>query len=68
MSTQLRDTATKSPFSILSLVDTTWTRFSEALFKTGYLPVARLAETAVVAYESAFQLCRYCPDLLLYPG
>jgi hypothetical protein len=40
---------TKNPFSISSIVDSTWNLITEAAFRTSYWPVTRLAETAVVA-------------------
>ena len=53
MSQKLMDTATNHAFFILSIVDRTWNRITEAAFKTGYVPIARLSETAVVTYELA---------------
>ncbi|KAJ6475045.1 CFS1-like protein [Mycena vitilis] len=49
MSEQLLDTPAKHPFSFSGLVDSAWHRVSEAAFKTGWAPVARLSEAAVVA-------------------
>ncbi|RDB15277.1 Tuberculostearic acid methyltransferase UfaA1 [Hypsizygus marmoreus] len=49
MSKQLLDTPAKHPFSLSAAVDRTWNRISEAAFKTGWKPVARLAEAAVIA-------------------
>jgi cyclopropane-fatty-acyl-phospholipid synthase len=54
MSKQLLDTPAKHPFSVTALVDRTWNRASEAAFKTGWTPVTRLAEAAVVAYYILF--------------
>ncbi|KIM79768.1 hypothetical protein PILCRDRAFT_73779 [Piloderma croceum F 1598] len=36
-------------FGIFSVVDETWSHIKETVFKTGYRPVTRLAEAAVVA-------------------
>ncbi|KAJ7133008.1 hypothetical protein C8R46DRAFT_1140341 [Mycena filopes] len=52
MSEQLLDTPAKHPFSFSGLVDSAWNRVSEAAFKTGWSPVARLSEAAVVACVS----------------
>jgi hypothetical protein len=49
MSDQLLDTPAKHPFSLSGLIDSAWNRVSEAAFKTGWAPVARLSEAAVVA-------------------
>lgn len=49
MSDQLLDTPAKHPFSLASLADSAWNTVREAAFKTGWKPVSRLAEAAVVA-------------------
>ncbi|KAJ6508516.1 CFS1-like protein [Mycena sanguinolenta] len=46
---QLLDTDSKHPFSVFGLFDSAWNRISEAALKTGWAPVARLSEAAVVA-------------------
>ncbi|KAF9465836.1 S-adenosyl-L-methionine-dependent methyltransferase [Collybia nuda] len=49
MSNQLLDTPAKHPFSVSALVDKTWNHTVEAVFRTGWTPITRLAEAAVVA-------------------
>ncbi|KAJ7288149.1 CFS1-like protein [Mycena rebaudengoi] len=49
MSDQFLDTPAKYPFSLTGLVFGAWNRVSEAAFRTGWTPVARLSEAAVVA-------------------
>lgn len=49
MSEQLLDTPAKHPFSVSALADKAWNRTVEAAFRTGWAPIARLAEAAVVA-------------------
>ncbi|KDR82375.1 hypothetical protein GALMADRAFT_220377 [Galerina marginata CBS 339.88] len=39
----------KPPFSVSAIADRAWNRVTEAAFNTGWTPVARLAEAAVVA-------------------
>ncbi|KAJ7600817.1 CFS1-like protein [Mycena floridula] len=46
---QLLDTAEKHSFSFSGIADRAWNRLSEAAFRTGWTPVTRLAEAAVVA-------------------
>ncbi|KAK7048530.1 S-adenosyl-L-methionine-dependent methyltransferase [Favolaschia claudopus] len=46
---QLLETPAKHPFSLSGLVDSAWNRLSEAAFRTGWSPLARLSEAAVVA-------------------
>lgn len=50
MSKQLLDTASKHPFSVTGLADRAWNRITETAFNTGWSPLTRLAEAAVVAY------------------
>lgn len=49
MSKQLLDTASKHPFSVAGLADRAWNRITETAFNTGWSPLTRLAEAAVVA-------------------
>ncbi|KAF7299608.1 hypothetical protein HMN09_00966200 [Mycena chlorophos] len=49
MSDQLLDTPAKHPFSFSGLLDSAWNTITETAFKTGWTPVARLSEAAVVA-------------------
>ncbi|KAG5652823.1 hypothetical protein H0H81_003539 [Sphagnurus paluster] len=49
MSKQLLDTPAKHPFSISSLADRAWNGLTEAAFRTGWRPVTRLAEAAVIS-------------------
>ncbi|KAF7298882.1 hypothetical protein MIND_00836200 [Mycena indigotica] len=49
MSDQLLDTPAKHPWSFSGLLDSAWNRISEAALKTGWTPVARISEAAVVA-------------------
>ena len=55
MSKQLLDTASKHPFSIAGLADSAWNRVTETVFNTGWSPLARLAEAAVVSYVQKSQ-------------
>jgi cyclopropane-fatty-acyl-phospholipid synthase len=50
MSEQLLDTPAKHPFSFSSLADRAWNTVAETAIKTGWGPVTRMAEAAVVAY------------------
>ncbi|TFK52469.1 CFS1-like protein [Heliocybe sulcata] len=49
MADQLLAAPAKYPFSLTSLADSAWNSFREAAFKTGWKPVTRIAEAAVVA-------------------
>ncbi|CAK5284066.1 unnamed protein product [Mycena citricolor] len=49
MSQQLLDTPSKHAFSLSGLFDTAWNKLSETAFRTGWRPVAKLSEAAVVA-------------------
>jgi len=49
MSKQFLNTPAPHSFSIAGLADTTWNRILEVAFKTGWAPVTRWAEAAVVA-------------------
>ncbi|KAF5382311.1 hypothetical protein D9757_008471 [Collybiopsis confluens] len=49
MSDQLLDTPSKHALSLSGLADRAWNRLSEAAFKTGWTPIARISEAAVVA-------------------
>ena len=40
----------KAPFSVSGIVDRAWNTVAEAAFRTGWTPITRLAEAAVVAY------------------
>lgn len=57
MSSQFLGTPAKHPSSVTALVDRAWTRVSEAVFRTGWAPVARLAESAVIAYGFSHRDC-----------
>jgi cyclopropane-fatty-acyl-phospholipid synthase len=39
----------KPPFSVSSIADRAWNLVAETAFRTSWTPIARLAETAVVA-------------------
>jgi hypothetical protein len=58
MSKQLLDTASKHPLSFVGLVDQAWNTARDAAFKTGWRPMTRLAEAAVVAY--VFMVLLFC--------
>ncbi|KAF4599518.1 Vacuolar fusion protein mon1 [Pleurotus pulmonarius] len=49
MSKQLLDTPAKHPFSVTGLADRAWNRIREAAFNTGWAPMTRFAEMAVVS-------------------
>ncbi|THH20552.1 hypothetical protein EW146_g850 [Bondarzewia mesenterica] len=49
MSSQLLDTPFQHRFSFSALADNTFTYIKEKAFKTGFLPISRLAEAAVVS-------------------
>ncbi|KAF9071211.1 S-adenosyl-L-methionine-dependent methyltransferase [Rhodocollybia butyracea] len=49
MSDQLLDTPSKHSLSFSGLADNAWNRLLEAAFRTGWKPVTKLAEAAVVA-------------------
>ncbi|KAF7985573.1 hypothetical protein HWV62_3849 [Athelia sp. TMB] len=49
MSDQLLNTDAKHSFSLTAIADRSWNRITELAFKTGWTPVTRLAEAAVVA-------------------
>ncbi|KAJ3904461.1 CFS1-like protein [Lentinula edodes] len=49
MTDQLLDTPFKHPVSFTGLADNAWNRLSEAALSTGWKPVTKLAEAAVVA-------------------
>ncbi|KAJ3830653.1 cyclopropane-fatty-acyl-phospholipid synthase [Lentinula raphanica] len=49
MASQLLDTPAKHPVSFVGLADSAWNRLLEAALKTGWKPVTKLAEAAVVA-------------------
>ncbi|KDQ62522.1 hypothetical protein JAAARDRAFT_30425 [Jaapia argillacea MUCL 33604] len=49
MSDLLLDTPSKHSLSLAGLADSAWTTLREAAFKTGWKPISRLAEAAVVA-------------------
>ena len=40
----------KPPFSVFSLADRAWNGLAEVVFNTGWGPVAKLAEAAVISY------------------
>lgn len=40
----------KPPFSLSAIADRAWNRIIESAFNTGWTPITRLAETAVIAY------------------
>lgn len=47
---QVLATDSKHSLSIAAIADKSWNRLAELAFKTGWSPIARLAESAVVAY------------------
>ena len=55
MSKQLLDTASKHPFSIAGLADSAWNHITETVFNTGWSPLMRLAEAAIVTYVQKSQ-------------
>jgi hypothetical protein len=54
MSKQLLDTAAKHPFSLTAVLDSAWNTVSENILNTGWAPVTRLAQAAVVAQVFLF--------------
>lgn len=40
----------KPPFSVSAILDNAWNHLAEAAFNTGWAPITRLAEAAVIAY------------------
>ncbi|KAH7870932.1 S-adenosyl-L-methionine-dependent methyltransferase [Lentinula edodes] len=54
MTDQLLDTPFKHPVSFTGLADNAWNRLSEAALSTGWKPVTKLAEAAVVAQVQLF--------------
>jgi cyclopropane-fatty-acyl-phospholipid synthase len=52
MSKQLLNTPSAHAFSITGLVDDAFNRIREVILQTGWAPVTRWAEAAVVAYVS----------------
>ena len=55
MSKQLLDTASKHPFSIAGLANGAWNCITETVFNTGWSPLTRLAEAAIVTYVQKSQ-------------
>ncbi|KAF5374088.1 hypothetical protein D9615_008893 [Tricholomella constricta] len=49
MSKQLLDTPAKHPFSVSALADRAWNKITETALRTGWPPITRLAEAAVIA-------------------
>ncbi|KIK57142.1 hypothetical protein GYMLUDRAFT_46375 [Collybiopsis luxurians FD-317 M1] len=49
MSDQLLDTPSKHALSLSGLADRAWNRFTETAIKTGWTPITKLSEAAVVA-------------------
>ena len=56
MSSQLLDTPTKHPFSVLALADRVCNGVLEAAVRTGWSPVTKVAEVAVMKYVLPFAL------------
>jgi hypothetical protein len=56
MSSQLLDTPAKHPFSIFALADRAYNGVFEAAVRTGWSPVTKVAEVAVMKYTLPFTL------------
>ncbi|KAJ8509309.1 hypothetical protein ONZ45_g8522 [Pleurotus djamor] len=56
MSKQLLDTPSKHPFSVAAIADNSWNTVREIVFRTGWGPMTRLAESVVVALMNRIQV------------
>ena len=56
MSSQLLDTPAKHPFSVFALADRVCNGVLEAAVRTGWSPVTKVAEVAVMKYVLPFTL------------
>ncbi|KAF8827495.1 hypothetical protein HHX47_DHR4000067 [Lentinula edodes] len=59
MTDQLLDTPFKHPVSFTGLADNAWNRLSEAALSTGWKPVTKLAEAAVVAQQGQLKVLTF---------
>lgn len=68
MSSQILDVPAKHSFSVTGFLDRVWNSLAESAIQSGWAPLTRLAEAAVISYvfiaESHLETTNICPRLM----